>query len=157
MKRPWNQIDEAVYSLVTKQGERANMNICTYVTPVSMKPKIYAIAVYQNTCSLSFMENSHEAVLQFLAPEQYPLVRVLGQKSGHHYDKMAYLQKKDLLEEWKQFPVLKHTAARLLLRKQQRVESGDHVLFLFHAEAWQASQPEVLTLRTLTEKKIIRI
>lgn len=157
MKRPWNQIDEAVYSLVTQADGQANMNICTYVSPVSMQPKLYAIAVYRNTHTLSLLEKSEQAVLQFLAADQYRLVRVLGQKTGKTYDKLKYLQKKDWLEQWKAFPVLKNTAARLLLRKQQRMEAGDHVLFLFGVESWQASHPDILTLRTLTQHNIIRI
>ena len=45
MKRPWNIISPPVYSLVTYDEEgKVNMNICTYVSAVSMKPKMYSIA-----------------------------------------------------------------------------------------------------------------
>ena len=41
MKRPWNIIDSPIYSLQSVDEEgKINMNICTYVTAVSMKPKI---------------------------------------------------------------------------------------------------------------------
>ena len=50
MKRPWNIIDSPIYSLQTVDEKgKINMNICTYVTAVSMKPKIYAIAIDYNT------------------------------------------------------------------------------------------------------------
>ncbi len=37
-KRPWNLIDVPVYSLVTRNGDETNMNLCTYVTAIA-KPK----------------------------------------------------------------------------------------------------------------------
>ena len=46
MKRPWNIIDLPVYSLLSNDmNGNINMNICTYVSAVSMKPKIYSIAI----------------------------------------------------------------------------------------------------------------
>ena len=40
MKRPWNIIDLPVYSLLSNDvNGNINMNICTYVSAVSMKPK----------------------------------------------------------------------------------------------------------------------
>lgn len=70
------------------------MNIMTYVIPVSMKPKHYIIAIYDDTRSLENWQSTHRGILQILAPSHAPLVRVLGKKSGKVYDKMAYLTKK---------------------------------------------------------------
>lgn len=41
MKRPWNLANVPVYSLATYAGQKVNMNICTYVSAVNMKPKRY--------------------------------------------------------------------------------------------------------------------
>ena len=50
MKRPWNIVDHAVYSLVSYDNENnINMNICTYVSAISMKPKVFMIAIYYGT------------------------------------------------------------------------------------------------------------
>ena len=50
MKRPWNIISPPVYSLVTyDEHGKVNMNICTYVSAVSMKPKMYSIAIDYTT------------------------------------------------------------------------------------------------------------
>ena len=47
MRRPWNIINLPIYSLQTVDSNgKLNMNICTYVSVVSMKPKIYSIAIY---------------------------------------------------------------------------------------------------------------
>ena len=50
MKRPWNIVDHAVYSLVSYDNENnINMNICTYVCAISIKPKVFMIAIYYGT------------------------------------------------------------------------------------------------------------
>lgn len=83
---------------ILKESPR-NMNIMTYVIPVSMSPKHYIIALYRDTQSLSNWQVSHRGILQILAPTHSSLVRVLGKKSGKFYDKMRYLAKKRLLSE----------------------------------------------------------
>ena len=80
MKRPWNIIDAAVYSLATYHNDILNMNICTYVTAISMQPKLYAIAVYNHTKTLDNLLQPSSAVLQLLHKEQYKLVKMLGKK-----------------------------------------------------------------------------
>ena len=158
MQRPWNLPSLPVYSLATYSAESFNMNICTYVTAVSMQPKLYIIAVYQHTLSLEWMQQSNEAVLQLLHARQYGLVRYLGQKSGHIFPKQAWLQKKQLLTQWRQFTVLKEAAAYIQLQKIQTIScEGDHTLFLFKAVHFQSLSTDVLTTGILSAKKLIRI
>jgi len=97
MQRPWNIIDVPVYSLATYDNGIVNMNICTYVTGVSMKPKRYAIAIYEKTQTLKNLSANDNAVLQLLHHQQIKLVKVLGKKSGMDFDKQAYLSKKKQL------------------------------------------------------------
>jgi flavin reductase (DIM6/NTAB) family NADH-FMN oxidoreductase RutF len=106
MRKPWNLPSYPVYSLITESAEEKNpqmeilkesprnMNIMTYVIPVSMSPKHYIIALYRDTQSLANWQVSHRGILQILSGEHASLVRVLGKKSGKSYDKMAYLRKK---------------------------------------------------------------
>jgi flavin reductase (DIM6/NTAB) family NADH-FMN oxidoreductase RutF len=156
MRRPWNLIDSPVYSLATYAGGQVNMNICTYVTAISMEPKIYAIAIYKNTKTLENMQNTEHAILQFLHPEQFKLVKNLGQRSGVNFNKHRYLSKNNLVEDWNGYDVLKNTAARILLQKIDFKETGDHLLFTFKAEKYKSYHPEVLTSEILRIKKIIR-
>ncbi|MFN8182351.1 MAG: hypothetical protein U0X34_10930 [Bacteroidia bacterium] len=65
-KRPWNLIDVPVYSLVTRNGDETNMNLCTYVTAISLKPKRYVVGVFGDSCTYDRMRTSDKAVLQFL-------------------------------------------------------------------------------------------
>ncbi|SDN09935.1 NADH-FMN oxidoreductase RutF, flavin reductase (DIM6/NTAB) family [Daejeonella rubra] len=156
MKRPWNIIDSPVYSLATYFEGKVNMNICTYVSAISMEPKIYAIAIYNETKTLENMFQTGRAILQFLHPVQFNLVRNLGQRSGLTFNKQQYLEKNNLLESWNGFQVLKNTSARILLEKIDFKQTGDHVLFTFRAEKYKTYHPEVLTSEILRIKKIIR-
>ncbi len=92
MKRPWNIIDLPIYSLQTtdKKGS-INMNICTYVTAISIKPKMYSIAIDYNTKTFENLENSSEAILQILSFDNMKLVRNLGKKSGYKLNKNHFL------------------------------------------------------------------
>lgn len=157
MKKPWNMIDVPVYSLVTYDGEKVNMNICTYVTPVSMKPKQYVVGVYHNTRSLRNLQESKRVVLQLLHRSQVKLVTTLGKKSGITYDKDHYLRRYNHLENWKGYEVLRNTSARLLMKKQWSKITGDHTLFLFDVLAHQSSNQEILTLQHLRDNRLISI
>ena len=156
MKRPWNIPDMPVYSLATYDNHILNMNICTYVTAVSMKPKLYGVAVYHDTKTLENVQDSEYAILQLLHPSQYSLVNVLGKKSGKNYNKQAYLSKKGLLEVWNGYEILKNISACLLLKKINSQPTGDHVLYVWEVEKYATFSTETLTTSLLSEKKIIR-
>lgn len=156
MRRPWNIVDQPVYSLATYVEPDFNMNICTYVTAVSMSPKMYAVAVYHNTKTCFNLQNTQSAILQLLSKQQIKLVNVLGKKSGNIYDKQNYLQKKKLITTWKDFPVLTNSAALLLLNKKTVVASGDHDLFLFEVHKFTTLQEtDILTFSELIQQGVI--
>jgi flavin reductase (DIM6/NTAB) family NADH-FMN oxidoreductase RutF len=158
MKKPWNLINTPIYSLATYNNNNVvNMNICTYVNAISMKPKKYAIAVYNDTQTLANIEQSEIAVLQLLSNEQYFLIKKLGQTSGINYNKQQYLTKKNLLELWQQHFVLKNTSARLLLKKEWSKQFGDHTLFVFDVLKYNAYNNNILMLNDLRERKLVRI
>lgn len=92
-KKPWNRINLPVYSISCKAGELCNMNICTYVSAVSMQPKRMMVAVYNDTFTLELITKNPHFVLQLLSTDQYRLVDLLGKKSGHTIDKIKRLEK----------------------------------------------------------------
>ncbi len=157
MKRPWNLINLPIYSLATYRGQEVNMNICTYVSAISMRPKKYAVAVYENTKTLSNILDAEMAVLQLLRPNQFALVKLLGNKSGKIFGKHHYLQKQGLLEKWEGCEVLKNVSARILLQKNFHTKTGDHSLFVFDVLKYKTYSEDCLTLDILREKKLIRI
>lgn len=159
MKRPWNLIDGQVYSLATYSDEGVNMNIISYVTAVSMKPKRYTAAIYHDTKTLDNMRNTDYAILQFLSVHHLTLIRSLGKKSGFDFNKEAYLRDKDLLTKWKNYEVLKDCTALIKLKKIDSTEAGDHELFLFDVEKYETFQNpgQLLRLNHLRENQIISI
>ncbi|WP_436515394.1 flavin reductase [Ekhidna sp. To15] len=157
LKRPWNIVDVPVYSLATYDGDRVNMNICTYVTAVSMKPKIFMIAVYYGTRTLDLLENSNVAVLQILHQNHSPLVRPLGKKSGNSFDKGEFLASKNLLTQWNGKQVLKDACGYLQFEKIDRKNiGGDHELFWFEVKKSKTiSEHNVLMFQNLVKEGII--
>ena len=157
MKRPWNLANIPVYSLATYDGGRVNMNICTYVSAVSMDPKRYMVAVYHNTQSLHNIHQSETVVLQLLGKHHLALVNVLGKKSGKSYNKEQYLTKRRQLEIWDDKLVLSHCAALVKLEKRWAKEVGDHTMFLFDVTGFKTNHDNLLMLDDLREKKLVRI
>lgn len=157
MKRPWNLPNIPVYSLATYDGLKVNMNICTYVSAVSMKPKRYMVAVYHQTQSLHNIITSKTAVLQLLGKQHVSLVNVLGKKSGLRYDKESYLNKKRSVELWNNKKVLTQCAGLMEIEKLWSKDAGDHTMFLFDVKRFQTYHENILMLDDLREKKLVRI
>lgn len=133
------------------------MNICTYVSAVSMKPKRYMVAVYHQTQSLQNILNSKVAVLQLLGIQHLSVINTLGKKSGLHYDKESYLSKKNLLVHWNHKKVLSDCAGLMELEKLWSKDAGDHTAFLFDVKRFQTNHENVLMLDDLRVKKLVRI
>ena len=158
-KKPWNRVNLPVYSLCTTDANgHFNMNICTYVSAVSMQPKRMMVAVYHHTKTLENIGVQRTAVLQLLHADDYNLVNLLGKKSGNNLDKIARLEKRQLLREWESFPVLKNALAVMHLAVINQMEAGDHCMFLCEVTAYKnLNEGEVMTTKILGEKNIIRI
>lgn len=157
-KKPWNRVDLPVYSISSKGAEFDNMNIITYATAVSMKPKRFICAVYKNTKTLENVRLNGTFVLQILSDTQYALVRLLGKQSGNKINKIEKLSKRNLLTQWKGFNVLKEALAVMEMKVIHETDGGDHVCFLCDVVAYKnLNDGKELTLNILSEKKIISI
>ncbi len=157
-KKPWNRVDLPVYSISSKGAEFDNMNIITYSTAVSMKPKRFICAVYKNTKTLENVRLNGQFVLQILSDSQYALVRLLGKQSGNKINKIEKLSKRNLLSEWKGFKILKEALALMEMKVIHEMDGGDHVCFLCDVVAYKnLNDGKELTLNILSEKKIISI
>ena len=157
MRRPWNRVDLPVYSVSSNANGNHNMHICTYVMGASMEPKRMAVGVYKGTKTLELVEKTNHFMLQLLAKDQYGLIKLLGQSSGHTIDKLNQLTKKDLLAEWKSFPVLKSALAYIELKTYSTMDAGDHIVYICDVKSFRNNlEGDALTLNLLRKKKIIR-
>lgn len=157
MRRPWNIINCPIYSLSTQVDSGLNMNICTYVTAISMKPKMYTVAIGYKSKTYENLRSTDQAVLQILSQDNIKLIRPLGKKSGLKYDKANYLRKKDALQEWYGHSILKNISACLLLKKHRSENlNTDHELFHFTTEKFKTfHEGNVLMFQDLIDQKII--
>tara|TARA_Y100000588_G_C13515896_1_gene611436 strand:+ start:129 stop:563 length:435 start_codon:yes stop_codon:yes gene_type:complete len=134
-----------------------NMNICTYVSPISLKPKQYMVALYEGTKSLELATYSEKVVLQVLNKNQIDLVRSLGKRSGYQFNKDAFLRKKNLLSYWKNYELLKGANAYIELEKQEILKcGGDHQLFIYEVISSKTNyEIDSLGFQDLMREKII--
>ncbi len=163
MKKPWNRVDLPVYSLSSQSGSFSNMHIITYLTPVSMHPKLFIAGIYEGTRTLELVEKNPHFIIQLLAADQYNLVRLLGQQSGHQVNKIQRLDKRGLLTQYKGFPVLREALAWMEMKGTPvPLSSGspapDHRLYLCELHSFKNNKEgQPLTLDILRDKKIVRM
>lgn len=158
MKRPWNIISPPVYSLVTYDPDgKLNMNVCTYVTSVSMKPKMYSIAIDYTSKTYKNLEDSSKVALQLLSSNNIKVIRKLGKVSGRLLDKERYLRSYNLIDQWKDYSVLKGISAIIELEKKSVVKHhGDHAIFFFDVTGYKTfSEGNILSFQDLVKSRII--
>ncbi|PRW58673.1 flavin reductase [Chlorella sorokiniana] len=90
---PYYQLSLPVYSLATvgPDGGSPTMNLVTYASPISLKPRHYALGLYLNTLSWQNMLATRTGVLQILGEQHAELFELLGRTSGRDVDKLAEL------------------------------------------------------------------
>ena len=130
MRKIWNRPNQTVWSLATvDEGGIGNINICTYVTSVSMGPKLMMIAVYHGTKTHANIAATKRAVLQLLPETLAPVIRVCGHESGNDINKMKRLQKRYAIAALAGIPFFVDCAGYLELSVQQLLSvGGDHDL-----------------------------
>lgn len=134
------------------------MHIITYASQISMKPKRFVCGIFYGTQTLQNVEQYPVFVLQLLSSHQYRLVDLLGKKTGKEINKIARLEKRKLISQWKGFPVLKECLAVMELSVISRFDGGDHAGFLCEVKDYKNLQEgDPLTLDILREHKLIRI
>lgn len=134
------------------------MHIITYASQISMQPKRFICGIYDGTKTLENVETSGEFVLQLLSNTQYRLVDLLGKKSGKTIDKISRLQKRNELDSWNDFYILKNALAVMHLKVLNSFDGGDHKCFLCDVVSYKNIQEgDALTLDTLRHHKMIRI
>ena len=158
-KRPWNRVNLPVYSISSSDGNgRHNMHIITYASQISMQPKRFICGIYHGTKTLENIQKNGVFVLQLLADHQYRLSILLGKESGHTVDKIARLEKRKLITNWKHHLILKDAIAVMELSVIESFEAVDHKAFLCNVNDFKnLHEGKSLTLDILREHKLIRI
>ena len=154
-KKPWNRVDQPVYSISSAAHGSSNMNICSYATPVSMQPKRYIVAIYKGTKTLELVQLQQEFLLQILDHSHYKLVNLLGKKSGSKLDKISRI--KESIGYLDEFPYLESALAYVHLQVRTWLDGGDHWCVLCDVKSYKNLNDGMpLTLDYLRAKTIIR-
>ena len=123
------------------------MNICTYVVPVSLKPKLYIISLDRESQTYKNFEYNKKWTLQILSKDCKRFVRPLWKASGKDKDKLTSITK--YLTEKNTVPILKDIVASLELRYIQTLsqDAWDHELYLVEITSYRYHHPhkEILT------------
>ena len=81
---PPPSVSMPVYSLAsTSEDNRPSMNIVTFTTPVSIKPRLCMVSLYHHTMTKDSFLHSKYGILQLLNKDQKCLVPILGKSSGY--------------------------------------------------------------------------
>lgn len=133
MRKIWNRPNQSVWSLATIDAKGiGNMNICTYVSSISMKPKLMMVAVYHGTKTYENIRLTKKAILQLLSEELAPVTRVCGHMSGNTVDKLSRLRKRYSINNINEIPFFTKSAGYLELELQKMISTGgDHDLAIF--------------------------
>jgi flavin reductase (DIM6/NTAB) family NADH-FMN oxidoreductase RutF len=134
------------------------MNICTYITAVSLDPKLMMVAVYKNTQTLLNVVVGQTVLLQLLTQDLAPVVRICGQNSGKDFDKISRLKKRYALATESDLYYFKNAAGFMELTVEQLIHtSGDHTLLVGRVtQAKNLLEKDILTTTYLKDKKYIR-
>tara|TARA_B100001057_G_scaffold352076_1_gene353679 strand:+ start:9747 stop:10226 length:480 start_codon:yes stop_codon:yes gene_type:complete len=158
LKRVWNITNPAIHSLISfdKKGN-LNANICSYVSVISLKPKLYMIAIDKKSKTHSNLLENDFSILQVLSRKNISLIKILGKKSGRNLNKFNYLLSKRLLGQWNKKNVIKDSCGIIFLNKINVFDTiGDHTLFVFKIlKTKTISESNILTFNKLIDDKII--
>ena len=81
---PPPSVSMPVYALAsTAKDNCPSMNIVTFTTPVSVKPRLFMVSLYHNTMTKDSFLHSKYGILQLLNKDQKYLVPILGKSSGY--------------------------------------------------------------------------
>lgn len=156
--RPWNQPNLPVYSLSTLDPDTntPNMNICTYVSAITMDPKKFMIGVYKGTKTYENLQKYDQAILQVLSTANINLVRKFGQTSGNDSPKLTKLQ--DQLSIHEKLSYLQDCVSYMYLKTDKIIKVGDHDIWVMDVLKHKSiTHPrDILYTYHLKNKKIIR-
>jgi flavin reductase (DIM6/NTAB) family NADH-FMN oxidoreductase RutF len=130
MRKLWDRTPLAMWSLSTVDAQgNGNMNICGYVTSISLQPRIMLLAVYHHTKTHQNIKHEPRALLQLLTSKHIDIVRTCGRQSGNSIDKIAKVAKKHPVAYHKGLPYFTDCAGFMELDiTDLREIGGDHLL-----------------------------
>lgn len=154
MQKAWNRPNREIYSLSTLDEHGvANMNICVYVTVISMKVKHYALGVDPHSKTFDNIQHNSQVLLQLLSKEDIQYVRTFGYSSGFTKQKLQGIT----TAQFESLQYLKSCLAITHLDCTIEKQIGDHILVTAkQLKTKNVNEGEPLRLNDLKEAGIVR-
>ena len=121
------------------EGERYGMTANSF-TSVSLNPPLVLWAAAKSSPSLAAFEATDRFAVNVLAADQHHLSRQFATSGTDKFDGVELLDG--------ELPLLEGTVARFVCRRTQRVDAGDHVVFLGEIEEYGAPGGEPLVFHS---------
>ncbi len=120
-------LPQGVFVVTVRNGEEINGMTAAWVSQVSFKPALVAVAIAPPRHTFGMIEEAGIFCVNALPKDAFELAKHFGFKSGRKTDKFKGIEYSTAL---KGSPVLKAAYAYLECSVVSKCEAGDHVLFI---------------------------
>ena len=143
LRRALGQYATGVTVVTTENadGERFGMTANSF-TAVSLNPPLVLWAAAKSSPSLPAFEAATHFAVNVLAADQHHLSRQFSASGSDKFDGVVLRPEEGVP------PILEGTVAHFVCRRSDRVDAGDHVLFLGEIESYEAPGGEPLVFHS---------
>lgn len=114
----------------TNVYEKDNVLAVDWHMPVSMEPKMYAIAIGKNRFSANLIKDSGFFCVNFISNDLTEVVKYVGTQSGEHIDKFAKTGLETIECNTLACFAIKDSVGFIECELVNQVDSGDHIIFI---------------------------
>ncbi len=132
-------VPQGVFIVTAKDGEKINGMTAAWVSQVSFKPRLLAVAIAPQRYTYELIKNSGFFCINTLSKNQLDLAKHFGFKSGREVDKFEGIEYKFALHGC---PVLKDALAYFECELVGECEAGDHLILLGEVQDYEVLKPD---------------
>lgn len=128
----------SVCLLTTSHKGRANIMTCGWISPVSYRPVLIAVSVFQGTMTHDIIKSSEEFTINVPSWDLLRQVRYCGANSGRDVDKFAATGLHEAETRYVRAPLIDECIGHIECAVVERLTPGDHTIFIGEVVAVQA-------------------
>ncbi len=120
-------IPQGVFVITSKMDDKINGMTAAWVSQVSFKPRLLAVAIAPQRYTYEFIKSSGLFCINTLGKDQIDLAKHFGFKSGRNMNKF---EKIDYTYSLNGCPVLKNAIAYFECQVVSECQAGDHIIVI---------------------------
>jgi flavin reductase (DIM6/NTAB) family NADH-FMN oxidoreductase RutF len=140
-EKAFGNIQNGVFVITTKDGEKLNGMTAAWVTRVSFSPPLLAVSIGKTRYSHEMIERSGIFAVNVLSEGQVPEGKHFGFLSGRKTDKLKDIE---YTTAETGSPILKDISAYMDCRVTGACDAGDHTIFVgevIDSEVYEENRP----------------